>query len=162
MGQLIAEGNVWVFLLCVISAAVVAPISEEFLFRVLLQGWLEALEHRWRRQMPTLRRLIPRGTGPILLTSLLFARLHFRVERAAVERRLPDLCVGGRCGGASAGDGLCGGMDAVARRRHGRRPGLDAAEYKGRYQAWLGGVRGRGRSRLCHAGVYSFPCFLST
>ena len=79
VGQLIAEGNVWVFLLCFVSAAVVAPVSEEFLFRVLLQGWLEALEHRWRRRMPTLRRLIPRGVGPIVLASLVFARLHFRV-----------------------------------------------------------------------------------
>ena len=30
VGQLIAEGNVWVLLLCGISAAVVAPVSEEF------------------------------------------------------------------------------------------------------------------------------------
>jgi membrane protease YdiL (CAAX protease family) len=80
VGRLIAERDVWIFLLSAISAAIVAPISEEFFFRVLLQGWFEALEHRWRRQMPTLRRLMSRGAGPILLTSFLFARLHFHVE----------------------------------------------------------------------------------
>ena len=80
VGQLVAEGNVWILALCVISAAVVAPISEEFFFRLLLQGWLETLQRRWRRDMPTLQRLIPNGAGPIMLTSLLFARLHFRVD----------------------------------------------------------------------------------
>ena len=35
--------NPMVLLLCVISAVVVAPVAEEFLFRVVLQGWLEAL-----------------------------------------------------------------------------------------------------------------------
>jgi membrane protease YdiL (CAAX protease family) len=87
VGQLIAEGNLWVLLLCGISAAVVAPVSEEFFFRVLLQGWLEALEHRGRRLMPALRRLMPRGSGPIVLTSLLFARLHFRVEAPQLSAR---------------------------------------------------------------------------
>jgi membrane protease YdiL (CAAX protease family) len=79
VAQLMSEGNVWALLLCVVSAAIVAPISEEFFFRVLLQGGLEAWQHRWRRQMPTLRRLFPGGLGPIMFTSLLFARLHFRV-----------------------------------------------------------------------------------
>ncbi len=80
MAQLVTEGNVWVLLLCVVSAAIVAPVTEEFFFRVLLQGCLAAWQHRWRRQMPTLRRLIPGGIGPIVLTSLLFARMHFRVD----------------------------------------------------------------------------------
>jgi membrane protease YdiL (CAAX protease family) len=35
-----------VLALCVVSAVIVAPLSEEFLFRVLLQGWLEALAMR--------------------------------------------------------------------------------------------------------------------
>ena len=80
VGQLIEEGNVWILLLCGVSAVVMAPAIEEFFFRVLLQGWLEAVEHRWRRRLPTLRRLIPRGVGPIVLTALLFAWMHFRVE----------------------------------------------------------------------------------
>jgi membrane protease YdiL (CAAX protease family) len=80
ISQLIAEGNAWVLLLCGISAIIVAPATEEFFFRVLLQGWLEALQHRWRRHVPTLRRLVPLGAGPIVLTSLVFARMHFRVD----------------------------------------------------------------------------------
>ncbi len=87
VAQLIAEGNPWVLLLCLVSAGLVAPITEEFLFRVLIQGWLEALQHRGRRQMPTLRWLVPGGCGPIVLTSLLFARLHFRVDTPPLNLR---------------------------------------------------------------------------
>jgi membrane protease YdiL (CAAX protease family) len=72
------EGGLWVVLLCGLSAVVVAPIVEEFFFRVLLQGWLEAAERRWRRRMPTLRRLLPGASGPILVTSFLFGMMHFR------------------------------------------------------------------------------------
>ena len=78
VAQLMAGANGWVLLLCVISAALVAPVSEEFFFRVLLQGWFEALERRWR-WMPGLRRFVPRGVGPIVLVSLLFAAMHFRI-----------------------------------------------------------------------------------
>ncbi len=80
VAKLLVESDVWTLLLCGFSAAVVAPIVEEFLFRVLLQGWLETAQRRWRRAMPTLRRLVPGATGPIVLTSLLFARMHFRVD----------------------------------------------------------------------------------
>ncbi|MEE8451626.1 MAG: CPBP family glutamic-type intramembrane protease [Thermoguttaceae bacterium] len=78
--RLIAEGNLRVFVLCAFSAALVAPIVEEFLFRLLLQGWLEALQRRLRRSMPLLGRVMPGGFVPILLTSVVFARMHFRVE----------------------------------------------------------------------------------
>ncbi len=54
---------------------VVAPIVEETLFRLVLQGWLESLETRWRflRRWPKLR-----GFWPVTVASLLFASLHFR------------------------------------------------------------------------------------
>ena len=77
VAQLMTEGNAWILLLCGISAVVVAPIVEEFYFRVLLQGWLEAGERRLRPFMPLLGRL--GAFGPIFLSSLLFARMHFRV-----------------------------------------------------------------------------------
>jgi len=80
VARLLKEGDVWILLLCGFSAVVVAPIVEEFVFRVLLQGWLEALQRRWRRKMPTLGRLAPGAAGPILISSFLFARMHFRVE----------------------------------------------------------------------------------
>jgi len=76
--QLIEQGSGWIILICVFSAGVVAPIVEEFFFRLLLQGWLEKTQRRMRRMMPTLRRLVPGAVGPIVLTSLLFARMHFR------------------------------------------------------------------------------------
>ena len=40
----------WMFVLGGLSVVVVAPIVEEFLFRVLLQGWLEARRAAWKRQ----------------------------------------------------------------------------------------------------------------
>jgi membrane protease YdiL (CAAX protease family) len=73
-------GGPWVVFMCGLSAAVVAPIAEEFFFRVLLQGWLETQQRRWRRHLPTLRRWLPGASGPILLTSLLFGMVHFRAE----------------------------------------------------------------------------------
>jgi membrane protease YdiL (CAAX protease family) len=95
LAQLVAEGNLWVLLLCAFSAAIAAPVVEEFLFRVLLQGWFEALEHRWRRQMPTLRRLVPRAAGPIVLASALFGAMHFRVAGPQMdERSLVAMLVG--------------------------------------------------------------------
>jgi membrane protease YdiL (CAAX protease family) len=89
------EGNAWVLLLCFLSAAVAAPLAEEFFFRVLLQGWMETVERRWRRFMPYLRRLMPIGMAPILLTSLLFARLHFRVDSPQMNLRFLVFLIGG-------------------------------------------------------------------
>ena len=44
------EPNLGVVFLASIAAVVVAPVSEEILFRLLLQGWLEKFEHRWVRR----------------------------------------------------------------------------------------------------------------
>jgi membrane protease YdiL (CAAX protease family) len=68
-------------LLCALLAIVIAPITEELLFRLLLQGWLESLERRLRRHFI---RQVPRpilvavGIVPIAVSSLLFAALHIR------------------------------------------------------------------------------------
>lgn len=97
VGQLIAEGNVWVLLLCALSAVIVAPVAEEFFFRVLLQGWLEALQHRWRRRLPTLRRLLPNAAGPIVLTSIVFAMMHFRVGAPRIDARTVIYVLAGDC-----------------------------------------------------------------
>lgn len=56
-------------------AVLVAPLVEELLFRVVLQGWLEARETRWRRRVPALAWL-PRGALPIFLSATPFALLH--------------------------------------------------------------------------------------
>ncbi len=63
VAQVMDQGGGWVVLLCAVSVVAVAPVVEEFLFRLLFQGWLEALEHRWRRRMPTLGRLLPARPG---------------------------------------------------------------------------------------------------
>ncbi|MCD4727607.1 MAG: CPBP family intramembrane metalloprotease [Pirellulales bacterium] len=85
--QLMAEADAWVLLLCGFSVIVAAPVAEEFLFRVVLQGWLESLEGRHRRRMPALRRLLPRAVMPIALASFLFAMMHFRVDGPPIDKR---------------------------------------------------------------------------
>jgi len=82
--RLIEHGrsNPVVLLLCGLAAVVAAPIAEEFLYRLLLQGWLERAWEQRRGEMPLLRRLLPGGTGPILLVAVVFARFHFRTPQA--------------------------------------------------------------------------------
>jgi membrane protease YdiL (CAAX protease family) len=78
LGQVLSESrDPWVILLCVVSAAVVAPITEELVFRLVLQGWLESMERRMRRRIPFLRRLLA-GFMPVTTVAILFAALHGR------------------------------------------------------------------------------------
>jgi len=134
--QLMAEANGWVLLLCGVSAIIVAPVAEEFLFRVVLQGWLESLEHRWRRRMPTLRRLLPRACLPIALTSFLFAMMHFRLAGPPIDKSYLLLIMAG----SSAATLLTAVLALVLLRR---RTGATAADFgwspgKIRGDAWLG------------------------
>ena len=59
------------FLTALLTASVVAPLFEELVFRLLLQGWLEKVADR----QPELPESTRRG-GPILISSLLFALAH--------------------------------------------------------------------------------------
>jgi membrane protease YdiL (CAAX protease family) len=60
-------GGGWTALIVgALSVILVAPLAEEFLFRLLLQGWLQ-------RVLP-----VPRGLVPIGVSSLVFASLHIR------------------------------------------------------------------------------------
>ena len=93
VARLLGEADVRVLWVCALSAVVVAPIVEEFFFRVLLQGWLEAAQRRLRPQMPTLGRLVPGALGPILLTAFLFARMHFRVGAPSLPASFVALMV---------------------------------------------------------------------
>ncbi len=77
-----AHGNLWVLAAAALAAVVAAPIVEEFFFRVLLQGWLEAAERRHRRLVWVTWGFLP-GATPILASSLLFAALHFRLGEKA-------------------------------------------------------------------------------
>ena len=85
VARLIAEGDGLVVLACFVAAVIVAPIAEEFLFRVLLQGWLESVESRARRILRAWPRWFFRGAGPIVITSLLFAQMHYRTEQPAMN-----------------------------------------------------------------------------
>jgi len=82
-----ADPSPTTWLLCILVAVVVAPIIEEFTYRLILQGWLEAEERLCRRRIPELRRLIP-GVIPVLLVSLLFAARHFRLASCPIEADL--------------------------------------------------------------------------
>jgi membrane protease YdiL (CAAX protease family) len=58
-----------------VCAVLVAPLVEEFFFRVVLQGWLEGRQ----RAVPREDRLfpwMPTGMMPILISSVLFAGAH--------------------------------------------------------------------------------------
>ena len=67
--------NPIVFLVCFLTAVIVAPLSEEFLFRVVIQGGIEATLRREFGLTSMARRL------PILITALFFAAIHFRTEQ---------------------------------------------------------------------------------
>jgi membrane protease YdiL (CAAX protease family) len=77
--QVLSEGgnSPWPIVLAALSAIVIAPITEELIFRLLLQGWLESVERRMRRQMRWLRRILI-GLLPVMTVATLFAAIHFR------------------------------------------------------------------------------------
>jgi membrane protease YdiL (CAAX protease family) len=79
--QLLRSGNPGALTIAVVMAVIVAPLIEEFFFRVLLQGWLEALWSRRRRKHPELR-TAPLSWLPIVLPAVLFALVHFRAGKA--------------------------------------------------------------------------------
>ncbi len=86
--QVLAVKN-WVALfLCGTTAVLVAPVAEEFFFRVLLQGWMEKVERTWRRRLPMLRRWMPPGAMPIFISSIIFAGQHFRQETPVLNVEL--------------------------------------------------------------------------
>jgi membrane protease YdiL (CAAX protease family) len=59
---------------------------------VLLQGWLEASERRHRRRLRLLWRILP-GAGPVVLASLVFGGVHFRLGAAAEPTPAPVVVV---------------------------------------------------------------------
>ena len=84
LGRVLAESrSVWPLLLGAAIAIVIAPIVEELLFRLLLQGWLESLERRLRRRLHLPRRLL--GAAPIAIVATLFALIHYRIPEPRQE-----------------------------------------------------------------------------
>jgi membrane protease YdiL (CAAX protease family) len=74
------DGTLLTWMLCFLAAVVVAPVAEEFLFRLVLQGRLEAAE---RGQRKSGVRTLLYGAKPILISSILFASVHFRQPESA-------------------------------------------------------------------------------
>jgi membrane protease YdiL (CAAX protease family) len=64
-----------VMALVTLMAVVVAPLSEEFAFRVLLQGWLERQQARMRARRTGLFDDRP-GFAPLVIASVAFALAH--------------------------------------------------------------------------------------
>ncbi len=92
--QLLRSGNWKMMALAIVLAVIVAPVCEEFLFRVLLQGWLEAVWTRQRRKHRDLR-AAPLSWLPILLPALLFARMHYRTAQVPLSLHyLADMMLG--------------------------------------------------------------------
>ncbi len=68
-----------VFLLVVLSGVIIVPIGEEFLFRLLLQGFAEKREAGLRRLFTTpFSRSFLRGSLSVLFSSVIFAGVHLR------------------------------------------------------------------------------------
>lgn len=78
-----AQPDSRMFIATAVAALVAAPLFEEFLFRVLLQGWFERIEARRR----VLRLGLP-GDGPawwpIGLSAFLFAAMHWNNGLAVI------------------------------------------------------------------------------
>jgi len=72
-----------VVLVCLASAGLAAPFSEEFLFRLVLQGWLEKKDRLFRRRWG-FKRLTP-GLVPVFLVAVLFAGIHYRGASPQVD-----------------------------------------------------------------------------
>lgn len=65
-------------LVCAALVALVVPACEEFVFRLALQGALEAAVCRLRRRSRQLRPWLPMGALPIGVPAVFFAALHLR------------------------------------------------------------------------------------
>jgi membrane protease YdiL (CAAX protease family) len=86
-----ADPSIPTLIVCMLTGVLVAPIVEEFLFRVLLQGWLEAAERRLRRRNRVFRRVLP-GLLPVLIGAVVFALPHYReTDPAAPTPQVGDL-----------------------------------------------------------------------
>jgi membrane protease YdiL (CAAX protease family) len=83
--QLLAVKNWATLFLCSTALVIVAPVAEEFFYRVLLQGWLEKVDRTWRRRLPMIRGWLPPAAMPIFISSLIFAGQHFRKEAPEVN-----------------------------------------------------------------------------
>jgi membrane protease YdiL (CAAX protease family) len=76
-------------LLCLLSAVIMAPIAEEFVFRLVLQGYFENVDFHARRLFRYSARWL--GLGPVVVSSFIFAGLHFRVPGPRAPEQIMHL-----------------------------------------------------------------------
>jgi len=82
VARLLESQNPGFVFLALLTAVVIAPVAEECVFRLILQGWIERRWRRLRRVLPAAVRVAP-GVLSILLVSLVFASIHGRGSRPA-------------------------------------------------------------------------------
>lgn len=68
--------NLTNLMLAAALAMLVAPIVEEFVFRGLLQGWLEVKQYEWAERYPLSIGRLPDGSLAIVCSATVFAALH--------------------------------------------------------------------------------------
>lgn len=71
------DGSAGTWLLCIAVVVLVAPVTEELMFRLVLQGWLAKKERLWRRRLGVLRIVRP-GWFSVVVVALWFAAQHAR------------------------------------------------------------------------------------
>lgn len=81
------------FLFAAVVAVIIAPLTEEFLFRSFLQGWLEKIDEKLELVFESFSPP-PRGMFPVLTTSILFAAAHVGSGPAPVPLFFLSLVLG--------------------------------------------------------------------
>jgi len=69
------QPDVGTLALATVSAVAVAPFFEEFIFRIVLQGWFEKWEALWRQRTQTLGPL-PAGLLANVIVATIFGAMH--------------------------------------------------------------------------------------
>jgi membrane protease YdiL (CAAX protease family) len=89
VARLVSGAQDWrIIAVCSLVAVVIAPVTEELLFRLFLQGWFEKSDRTLRRRLPMLAEWFRWGTLPVVVTSALFALPHFRSEPVKFDPNL--------------------------------------------------------------------------
>lgn len=95
--HLIRSRSLAAMMLAVTLALIIAPLSEEFIFRVVMQGGLEAMARRRRAPVRWLRRW-----PPIFAPALVFGLLHWNSDSQEYPEQFYVNMLSGVAAGASA------------------------------------------------------------
>lgn len=90
---LLDHPNPWAIVWTVVAVVVITPIAEEFVYRLVILGWLESLELPLRRRFRLLHR-VP-GVLALLVSAVLFALLHVRGAAPRIDQERLFLLLSG-------------------------------------------------------------------